>query len=49
MYQPNNKSIATSKLLGNSAVGGLHGRSMMGTSTKKIEGHDMAKTTKTNF
>jgi hypothetical protein len=49
MYQPANKSIATSKLLGSSAIGGLHGKSMIGASTRKVEGHDLAKTTKTNF
>jgi hypothetical protein len=37
MYQPNNnKSIATSKLLGNSALGGLHGKSMAPMVTKKV-------------
>lgn len=37
MYQPiNNKSIATSKLLGNSTLGGLHGKSMVPVATKKV-------------
>ncbi len=50
MYQPNNnKSVATSKLLGNSTLGGLHGKSMVPMATKKVEGHDLGKTVKSNF
>ena len=49
MYQPNNKSMTTSKLLGSSSIGGLQGKSMIAPPTRKVEGHDLAKTTKTNF
>lgn len=51
MYQPanNNKSTVVSKVLGNNSSLGLQGKSMIGNSTRKVEGHDMAKTTKTNF
>lgn len=50
MYQPNNnKSIATSKLLGSSALGGLQGKSMVPAVTRKVEGHDLGKTVKSNF
>ncbi len=51
MYQPgnNNKSTVVSKVLGNNSTLGLQGKSMIGNTTRKVEGHDMAKTTKTNF
>jgi hypothetical protein len=49
MYQPGNKSMVQSKVLGSSAIGGLQGRSMIGNPTRKVEGHDLAKTTKSNF
>jgi hypothetical protein len=50
MYQPNNnKSIATSKLLGSSTLGGLQGKSMVPAVTRKVEGHDLGKTVKSNF
>lgn len=49
MYQPTNKSIVQSKVMGTSAIGGLQGKSMVANTTRKVEGHDLAKTTKTNF
>jgi hypothetical protein len=53
MYQPGNKSTVTSKILGSSKVLqssgiGLQGKSMVGA-TRKVEGHDLGKTTKSNF
>ena len=60
MYQQGsglaNKSVAVSKLIGNTLGDGLAGKSMLSNesgvqnkSTRKVEGHDLAKTTKTNF
>ena len=54
MYQQgvvNNKSIAVSKLMGNSLVDGLSGKSMLANnkSTRKVEGHDLGRTAKSNF
>lgn len=54
MYQPNNKSIAVSKVINNNSITGLQGKSMIGNSmlngsTRKVEGHDFSKTSKTNF
>jgi hypothetical protein len=50
MFQPanNNKSVAVSKVMGTSALG-LQGKSMVRSGTKKVEGHDFAKTTNSNF
>lgn len=51
MYQPGgNRSTVTSKVLPNaSTLGiGLQGKSMVNV-PKKVEGHDLAKTTKSNF
>jgi|688.fasta_scaffold2334229_1 hypothetical protein len=53
MYQPGNKSTVTSKILGSSKVLGssaigLQGKSMVAV-PKKVEGHDLGKTTKSNF
>jgi hypothetical protein len=49
MYQPGNKSTVTSKIIpNNSSIGGLQGKSMINP-TRKVEGHDLAKTTKSNF
>lgn len=48
MYQPGNKSTVTSKVLPNNSSIGLHGKSMLNPA-RKVEGHDLAKTTKTNF
>ena len=53
MYQPNQKSMAVSKVIGNNSITGLQGRSMINNSninaSKKVEGHDFSKTSKTNF
>lgn len=47
MYQPNNKSVAVSKVMGTSAFG-LQGKGFAAT-TRKVEGHDLGKTAKTSF
>jgi hypothetical protein len=54
MYQPgivNNKSMAVSKVMGTSnLVEGVSGKSVLGSKLiKKVEGHDLGKTAKTNF
>lgn len=36
MYQPNNKSVAVSKVMGSSAIGGLQGKSMVNNSMRKV-------------
>jgi hypothetical protein len=54
MYQKGvvaNKSVAVSKLLGNSMTEGLSGKSMLGNnrSTRKVEGHDLGRTAISGF
>lgn len=53
MYQPSgvvgNKSMAVSKLMGSSGMEGVAGKSMLAGKlgqTRKVEGHDLAKTGK---
>jgi hypothetical protein len=54
MYQPgvvSNKSMAISKVMGNSSLmEGVSGKSALGSKlVRKVEGHDLGKTAKTNF
>lgn len=49
MYAPN-KQMAVSKMMGSSMMDGIKGKSMVGVApSRKVEGHDLGKTTKSNF
>ena len=53
MYQPgvvNNKSVAVSKVFGNTMSEGLAGKSMLANkSVRKVEGQDFGRTAKSSF